>query len=204
MVSPKRNIDRRVQRTQLALQQAFKEVVQEKGYSAASIGGIEKGFLAASIQDITERANVNRGTFYLHFADKYMLAEAVIRAQFHQMIADALPPVPQWNAKTLYLLIQVMLDSFEHKYHHQPHSSLVLVPLLERVTHEELTALLLTWLKQKRSNESNCAPIQPETLARIVGWTIFGSAIQWSQEENAIPRDKMAEAILQIITEGTP
>ena len=39
----------------------------------------EKGFAATSIQDITARANVNRGTFYLHFTDKYMLLDALLK-----------------------------------------------------------------------------------------------------------------------------
>ncbi|MCJ7529956.1 MAG: TetR/AcrR family transcriptional regulator, partial [Anaerolineales bacterium] len=31
---------------------------------------LEKGYDAISIQDITERADLGRGTFYLHFKDK--------------------------------------------------------------------------------------------------------------------------------------
>lgn len=202
MTTPKRSVDRRIQRTRQVLQQAFKEVVHEKGQAATGIWGTEKGFLAMSIQDITERANVNRGTFYLHFADKYMLADAVIREQFHQMLASALPPTPRWDRRTLHLLIQAILDSFEHKYCHQHRSSLVLAPLLERATHEELTELLFTWLKQKRSTETPW-PVPLETIARIVSWAIFGAAIQWSQEETTMSKEQMANAILLVIMEGT-
>jgi AcrR family transcriptional regulator len=202
MATSKRRVDRRVQRTRQVLQQAFKEVMYEKSRAATGIWGTEKGFLAMSIQDITERANVNRGTFYLHFADKYMLADAVIREQFHQMLASTLPPTPRWDRRTLYMLIEAILDSFEHKYRHQHHSSLVLAPLLERATHEELTELLFTWLKQKRKAETrDTVPL--ETIARIVSWAIFGAAIQWSQEEATISREEMANAILLVIMEGT-
>jgi AcrR family transcriptional regulator len=202
MTTPKRNVDRRVQRTRQVLQQAFKEVVHEKGHAATGILGIEKGFLAMSIQEITERANVNRGTFYLHFADKYMLADTIIREQFHQMVASTLPPAPRWGRRTLHLLIQVMLDSFEHKYHHHHHSSFVLAPLLERATQEELTELLLTWLKQERSAKTR-GSVPLETIANIVSWTIFGAALQWSQEETTMSKEQMTNAILQVITEGT-
>lgn len=91
MTTPKRNVDRRTQRTRQLLQQAFKEIVREKGEAVTGIWGVEKGLLAMSIQDLTERANVNRGTFYLHFTDKYMLAEAVIREQFRQVVTQRLP-----------------------------------------------------------------------------------------------------------------
>ena len=32
---------------------------------------VEKGFDAITVSDITRRAGINRGTFYLHFVDKY-------------------------------------------------------------------------------------------------------------------------------------
>ncbi|MBE6068801.1 MAG: TetR family transcriptional regulator [Clostridium lundense] len=37
----------------------------------------EKGFNEVSVTDLTRRANINRGTFYLHYADKYDLLEQV-------------------------------------------------------------------------------------------------------------------------------
>ena len=35
----------------------------------------EKGFDALTVSDVTRRAGVNRGTFYLHFVDKYDMLE---------------------------------------------------------------------------------------------------------------------------------
>lgn len=53
--------DRRVQRTRQLLRDALMELIVEKGYDAISV------------QDITERANVARPTFYLHYNDKEQL-----------------------------------------------------------------------------------------------------------------------------------
>ena len=83
MATQKRREDRRIQRTRQMLQQAFVDVMREKGKALTSIREIEKCFAATSIQEITMRANVNRGTFYLHFTDKYMLADAVVRDDAH-------------------------------------------------------------------------------------------------------------------------
>src|SRR5215469_18440326 len=113
MTTPKKNVDRRIQRTRQVLQQAFKEIIHEKGLVATGIWGVERGLQAMSIQDITERANVNRGTFYLHFTDKYMLADTVVRERFHQQLAGILPAEPQWDRKTLRLLIQAVLNGLE-------------------------------------------------------------------------------------------
>lgn len=50
--------DRRVQRTRDLLKTALMQLVDERGYDALTI------------QDITDRANVGRSTFYLHYQSK--------------------------------------------------------------------------------------------------------------------------------------
>jgi len=57
----KKAIDRRVQRTRQLLQDALISMMIEKGYEATTV------------QDIIDRANVGRATFYAHFADKETL-----------------------------------------------------------------------------------------------------------------------------------
>src|SRR5438045_9107191 len=51
-------IDRRIQRTQALLKTALMSLIQEKGFEALSV------------QDIIDRANVGRATFYAHFDNK--------------------------------------------------------------------------------------------------------------------------------------
>jgi AcrR family transcriptional regulator len=53
--------DLRVRRTRKTLQEALIALT------------IEKGFAAVTVRDITERAMVNRSTFYRHYLDKYEL-----------------------------------------------------------------------------------------------------------------------------------
>lgn len=195
MTTAKRQTDRRVQRTRQALQKAFIDVVREKG------------FTATSIQDITERANVNRGTFYLHFTDKYMLVDVLIREDLQRFLANTLTSTPRWDKETLQLLIQGLLDRFEAKYQHQLHVSrtitplIEVTPLIERVMHEELTEQILSWLKQSGRKDTQWR-VPMEMVARIVSWAIFGTAIQWSQEETTISSEQMARDILLVVVEG--
>src|SRR5579859_7105414 len=138
MAASTHSVDRRIQRTQQTLRQAFMELV------------LEKGFVATSIQDIAERANVNRGTFYFHFANKYELLDTVMREQFRSHLASKLPPVVEWNRQSLLLLIQAVLENFEGKYRHKPGLPPFLVdiaPMLEKAIQEDLADLVLTWLK---------------------------------------------------------
>jgi AcrR family transcriptional regulator len=201
MENEKRREDRRIQRTRQVLQQAFVDVMRERGETLGSLWSMEKGFAATSIREITTRANVNRGTFYLHFTDKYMLADVVVREQFRQQLASVLPPEPRWDRRTLRLLIQAVLQALEKKYHHQHQPLSVLAPMVEQAVHEELTELLLTWLKEASCGERQRGePL--EMIARVVSWAMFGTAIQWSQEETTVSSKQMVDIISQVIMEG--
>jgi AcrR family transcriptional regulator len=170
------------------LQQAFIEVVHEKG------------IVATTVQDITRRADVNRGTFYLHFADKYALLVTVIHEHFQHLLTSTPPPPFRWDRRNLHLFIQTVLEDFERKYRRLLLSHDI-APLIERATCEELAGILLTWLKQDRSAETR-GLVSLETIARIMSWTIFGAAVQWSQGAIAVSSEQMAHDILLVITEG--
>ena len=57
--------DRRAIRTRKMIRNALSELIEEKGYNNISI------------TDLTARADINRGTFYLHYTDKYDLLDQV-------------------------------------------------------------------------------------------------------------------------------
>jgi AcrR family transcriptional regulator len=75
--SPSAKADRRVRRTRHALVQALIALVVEKGYKAITV------------QDLLDRANVGRSTFYSHYRNKDDLLlksfEAMIGLLFRQM-----------------------------------------------------------------------------------------------------------------------
>ncbi len=50
---------------------------------------LEKGFESISIQDITERADLGRGTFYIHFKDKEDVVWTALRDLFQEMEQQA-------------------------------------------------------------------------------------------------------------------
>lgn len=190
MATPKLRLERRTQRTRQVLQQAFKELVQAKG------------FTATSVRDITERADLNRGTFYLHYTDKYELTEELVRDVFRQKLVARFTEPPGWNRRSLQALIEAVLEALEEKYRHQPRPLFALAevaPFVERAMQAELEDILLAWLTE----EKRPAPewrVPPEQVARIASWAIFGSALQWSQEARSIALEAMAEMILLVVT----
>src|SRR4026209_1950526 len=58
--------DRRVGKTRKALKEALTDVILEKGYEAVTV------------QDVIDRADVGRSTFYAHFTDKDDLLMAIL------------------------------------------------------------------------------------------------------------------------------
>lgn len=66
-------MDRRVQKSRQAIREAFVALMKEKDFDHITV------------QDITERANVSRKTFYLHFLDKYDLLDRVMEDAIREM-----------------------------------------------------------------------------------------------------------------------
>jgi len=85
--------DRRVERTRELLQKSLTELIAERGYDAITI------------QDIVDRANVGRTTFYLHYKSKdelFMRCHEAILSTFHigllhplsqeELLSSEIPP----------------------------------------------------------------------------------------------------------------
>ncbi len=68
-----KKVDRRIQRTRALLRDALMHLIIHKGYDEITI------------QDITDKANVARTTFYLHFADKDELLFGTMRDIYEEL-----------------------------------------------------------------------------------------------------------------------
>lgn len=85
-----------MRKTQRALRMAFIALVLERGYAAVTV------------EDITDRADVARATYYKHFADK----EELLTTLFEEITSDltvrlalvegAPPTIRTWTARELY------------------------------------------------------------------------------------------------------
>lgn len=95
--------DRRVRRTRELLHDAFISLIIEKGYEKTTI------------QDILDRADVGRSTFYVHYQDK----EALLMASFDAMreqLQRELSDIPAAGPIDLTLPATLL---FEHAYRNQ-------------------------------------------------------------------------------------
>ncbi len=104
-------VDRRILKTQTALKTAVIELMTKKNFDDITI------------QDIADRANLNRGTIYLHYQDKFDLLDKLIEAHLNEIgemgawacaldWTDALVPYFEYFEKN-YLFFSTMLASKE-------------------------------------------------------------------------------------------
>lgn len=107
-------LDRRIVRTQEAIKKAFLELMSEKIFDSITI------------QDISDRANINRATVYLHYLDKFDLLDKIIEEHIHNMAnLCELEAEMEWIESTVhcmeylernYLFFSTMLASEGARY----------------------------------------------------------------------------------------
>lgn len=94
--------DRRVRKTQAALSRALIELMVEKGYEAVTV------------QDIIDRADVGRSTFYAHFSDKQDLLRSGIDEMGARLRQACASPASS------DALFGFSLEMFRHSDGHRP------------------------------------------------------------------------------------
>lgn len=174
-------VDPRVRRTRQSLEQAFVDLLREKG------------FQAISVQDITRRAGVNRATFYAHFTDKYTLLDYRIRQGFRQEIDKRMLHACHYSPENLRSLIIAVCEFTSKavsrcKPPHAQYESLV-----ESQVKTVLYELLLKWLKQVETE------VAPETAATAGSWAIYGLAAQWNHSKQSRSAVKFADEVLPLV-----
>ncbi len=190
MTAPVNANDPRVKRTRQLLLQAFIALLEEK-----------QNIHSISVQDIAERATVNRATFYAHFEDKYALLECWMREKFHRALESQLPASSTLQLSTLRLLILAVFDFLALFRQYLKPADRQFEPLFEIALQQELYEILLTWLKHV-SSEVPVGKETGETTALVISWAIFGPAAQWSRGSRTISAEEMTHHVLRVVTAG--
>ena len=179
-LAPER-VDPRVKRTRVLLEQAFMDIIQEKG------------FQAVTVQDIAERAGVNRATFYAHFADKYALLDHSIRQGFMQEIDKRMLNACHLTTDNLRNLIVAVCEFTRNINAHCKPAQAQFESLVETQVKAVLHELMLKWLEQ--------VPLQasPEMAATAASWAIYGLALRWSHAKQPEPVEEFAAEVLPLV-----
>ena len=173
--------DPRVKRTRSLILRAFEQLLAEKGFESISV------------QDVTDKAEINRATFYKHFVDKYALldfsVQQMFRMELEKRTLDACHYTPE-NLKTLILVVVEFLSRL-HSECAQPHQQFE--SLVEGTIKKQIFGLLTHWLEQSKTKISTDIPVTVAT------WAIYGLASYYSHLKKRPALDKFVDEALPLV-----
>ncbi|MDR3573467.1 MAG: TetR/AcrR family transcriptional regulator [Anaerolineaceae bacterium] len=190
MTAPKN--DRRILRTRKLLEEALITLIQEKDYAEITI------------QDIADRADVNRVTFYLHYRDKQELLENSADTIFNDLMAKINPltgenfrlDIPPESMTLVYSFIAENARFYR----------IVLgengIPFLVNRLRKYLAELTIQRYQMVTSPDSK-RPIPLEIVAQYAAGSIIGLISWWLENDMPIPPDQFAHQTLLLTAYGT-
>lgn len=174
-------LDPRVKRTRSLILRSFEDLLAEKGFETISV------------QDVTDKAQINRATFYAHFPDKYALLDYSISNMFMQEIEKRTLNACHYTPDNLKHLIRAVCEFLSrlHSECAQPHQQFE--ALVENTIKKQIFDLLLYWLKQSNSNMSTDIP------ATVATWAIYGLASHYSHSKKRPALEKFVDEAFPLV-----
>jgi AcrR family transcriptional regulator len=170
--------DRRVLRSRQMLVDAFAKLLRRKDFDDISI------------QEITNEADLTRATFYLHFADKAALLQAMAATRFGEMLNKrGISRIG--STADLKAFVEGVCEYLAKVLDCQSSSDMPLeravIPVMEGVF-------------RAGAKEFEFAPgLDPDTYGTAMAWAIYGAANRWARTPNRISAEKMAKEIAALL-----
>ena len=162
MLPNEEKLDPRVRRTRSLILQSFNDLLAEKSFDSISV------------QDVTDKAQINRATFYAHFEDKYALLDYWVQQQFRQEIEARVLDACHYTPENLRILILTVCEFLSTVRTDCVQSQRQFEPLIEKQVKNQVYELLNVWLGKMNKTVSTEIP------ATVAAWAIYGLASHWS------------------------
>ncbi len=182
-----RQLDRRIQRTRPLLQEALFHLIIERGYERITIA------------DITERANLGRTTFYLHYRDKEDLLQESIKALLHDLHLDVELATEE---PCTYHMVSIRI--FQHVARRQQLYQAMLkeagpTRALEDVMRTYFTELCQRFLQGDRLKLGNPSVVSSEIIAVHAAGSLLGLLSWWLNHEVFLSAEDMGTIYCQLM-----
>jgi AcrR family transcriptional regulator len=186
-------IDRRVTRTRHLLQEALVSLILEQGYASVTV------------QDVLDRADVGRATFYSHFRDKDALLLSLF-ASVRDALRGRIMGITEAHVARFGEGIGMMRPLFEHAAQHRRLYRALLSSrdggLLLGHLHGLLAAPLRAHLNEART-QGSLAPLAPIELV-IAGMvsSVMGVLIWWLENDLPYSPEQLDRIVEQLTAPG--
>jgi len=160
--------DRRIQRTQQLLRAALVSLIQERGFETLTV------------QNIIDRANVGRATFYAHFDNKEDLLVSGfedLRASLKQRQREALSRRGSVDERAFAFSYEMFAHANEYRDVFQAMVGKQSGAIVQQILHNMLLDLVRQDTKAAARDEAGSLP--SETTVQFVAGGLFGLLIWW-------------------------
>lgn len=190
--NPKSKPDPRVIRTRAWLHKAIIELITEQGYESIKI------------RDITDRANLNHSTFYLHYRDKSDLLFNV----FDELIKEIVPaPSGVFDPEHPESVIPNTERFFDHIAEYAGFYHAVLgesgAPFLVARFREYIEDLGMSWLQFLQPDKEN-VPVPLGIAVNFISSAYLGVIIWWLDNGMPYSSKYMADVLKCLSMQGLP
>lgn len=168
----KRDVDRRIQKTERHLHEALFTLILEKPYDAIAV------------KEILLRADVGRSTFYSHYRDKDELLVSAIEDMLRSGRPAVRSPSPSWHDDVLWFSLPVFTHLDQHRRTSEDRMGARSRAILHGHLEHAVAELVADELKRDRYAENGSARIPRELLARHVAAT-FVLVLNWWVESGS-------------------
>jgi len=166
---------------------------------------LEKGYDAITIQDITDRADLGRGTFYIHFEDKEEVVWTAFRDMGQELEQEAHKQLDRH-------MPQVEYYGFLNIFRHAERNRQLYRVVFGRQGSAMLTARMQDWLAKAFLYDVRNAPEPPapgfhipeEIKAQVLTGTISRLLFWWLESPNNYSAEQMADMTYKALYRRQP
>ena len=176
-------LDPRIRRTRQLLQDALRKLLETKDFDKISI------------QDITEAATLNRGTFYAHYPDKFALLEEWIRVSFLNHLDQRQISFDGSCSSAFQMIVLAVCDYLAEMQKQRSSQQRQFEPYVEATVIELLRRVFLDGFKKHPTTQ----PRSEELLASTASWAIYGATRQWVNSSGRVPAEEFAGVAARLI-----
>ena len=186
-VRPGSRVQRRVARTKAALEDAFVQLVLERGYERVAV------------EDVCDRADLARATFYAHYSNK----EAVLFAVFNRLTEDLMQRIAYqggpWN--------EVRRDAMQTGYKHAAENpDLYRACLSDARTRQAYLSILSRYAEQNFRDRLSALNRQPRVPVLVMARGFVGAHVAileaWLAGELQGDIEELASMALDLFVAG--
>ncbi len=195
-------IDRRVSRTRRSLQEALLALILEKGYDAVTV------------EDITNRADLGRTTFYLHYHDKEDLLIQMVQGLVDDLVNELSQiPVASWELNHQENKDEAFIPAIALAFRHVATNADVYRVLLRgegtysamrrvrKILSEAIRGLILHFTAFAHVDLKPQVPLDVYVNSLAGAW--IGLMTWWLEEDMPYPSEKMAVMFHQMFMRST-